>query len=148
MARVVFFISGHGFGHASRQVEIINALGRIAPETHVIVRSAVSPSLLQRTVTVPYELRPGACDSGIVQTTSVSHDDDATVRAALSFYSNYEERVTAEAAPLALDKVGVVVGDIPPIAFSVAARLRVPSVAIANFTWDWIYETHPGLNAA
>ncbi len=27
-------------------------------------------------------------------------------------------------------------------------RLGVPSVAIANFTWDWIYETHPGLGAA
>ena len=25
-----------------------------------------------------------------------------------------------------------------------AARLGVPSVAVANFTWDWIYETHPG----
>jgi hypothetical protein len=24
-------------------------------------------------------------------------------------------------------------------------RLGVPSVAIGNFTWDWIYDTHPGL---
>jgi L-arabinokinase len=39
----------------------------------------------------------------------------------------------------------VIVGDIPPLAFEVAARLHVPSVAIANFTWDWIYEWHPPL---
>ena len=28
---VCFYISGHGFGHASRQIEIINALGAISP---------------------------------------------------------------------------------------------------------------------
>lgn len=142
---VVFFISGHGFGHASRDVEIINALGDIAPGARVIIRSAVSASLLRRTVRVPYELRPGVCDSGIVQTTSVAHDDEATIRAAVAFYSGFEEHVTAETAALAQDRVDVIVGDIPPIAFDVAARLAVPSIAIANFTWDWIYETHPGL---
>ena len=33
----------------------------------------------------------------------------------------------------------VVVGDIPPLAFAAAARAGVPSVAVGNFTWDWIY---------
>jgi len=142
---VVFYISGHGFGHASREVEIINALGRAAPDARIVIRSAVSPSLLERTIQVPYELRPGACDSGIVQTTSVAHDDDATIAAAVAFYSTYDERVEAEARHLAEESIDVIVGDIPPIAFDVAGRLGVPSVAIANFTWDWIYETHAGL---
>jgi hypothetical protein len=30
---------------------------------------------------------------------------------------------------------------------SVGRALDVPAVAVANFTWDWIYETHPGFAA-
>jgi UDP:flavonoid glycosyltransferase YjiC (YdhE family) len=145
---VLFYISGHGFGHASREVEIINALGHRSPGIRIIVRSAVSRSLLERTVQVPYELRPGACDSGIVQATSVSHDDDATIRAAVAFYSTLDARIHADAAAFARDQIDLIVADIPPLAFEVAAQLSVPSIGIANFTWDWIYETHPGLTAA
>jgi hypothetical protein len=33
----------------------------------------------------------------------------------------------------------VVIGDIPPLAFEAAHASGIPSVAVANFTWDWIY---------
>lgn len=145
---VVFFISGHGFGHASRQVEIINALGALAADVRLLIRSAVSAPLLRRTLSVPYELRAGECDTGIVQKTSVEHDDPATIRDAIKFYSAFDERAAAEAAALAGENVRLIVGDIPPLAFEVAHRLGVPSVAIGNFTWDWIYETHPGMSDA
>jgi L-arabinokinase len=143
--RIVFYISGHGFGHASRQVEVINALHERRPDLDVIIRSAVDPALLERTLRGPYQLRPGACDSGVVQTDSVSHDDEATIRAAIGFYRTLSSRADEEARALADSDVRLVVGDIPPLAFEVAARLSVPSVAIANFTWDWIYDAMPGL---
>ena len=142
---VVFFVSGHGFGHASRDVEIINAFGALVPQASVVIRSAVDAALLRRTLRVPFELLPGACDTGIVQKTSVEHDDPATVREAAAFYADFDRRAATEAAALAGRGVRLVVGDIPPLAFDVASRLRVPSVAIGNFTWDWIYETHPGM---
>ncbi len=145
---VVFFISGHGFGHASRQVEVITALARIRPDVHVVVRSAVSPSLLARTLAVPHELRPGDCDAAIVQPSSITQDDRATVAAALAFYREFDARVEFETRALSPDKVALIVGDIPPLAFEVARRLGVPSVGIANFTWDWIFETHPGMAEA
>ncbi len=146
---VVFFISGHGFGHASRQVEVINALGRITgPGLRVIIRSAVSQSLLERTVRVPFELRPGICDTGLVQTNSVRQDDDATVAWARKFYGSFDARVTAEAARLAADAPSVIVCDISPLGLAVAARLGVPSIFIGNFTWDWIYEAQPAFGGA
>jgi UDP:flavonoid glycosyltransferase YjiC (YdhE family) len=36
-----------------------------------------------------------------------------------------------------------VLGDIPPLAFAAAERAGLPSIAIGNFTWDWIYEFYP-----
>jgi hypothetical protein len=140
---VVFYISGHGFGHASRQVEVINALGALTREP-IVIRSDANPRLLQRTLAVPYTLRPGACDSGIVQTSSIEQDDEATVEAALEFYAGFDRRADAEVRQLREADVRLVVGDIPPLAFETAHRLGVPSVAISNFTWDWIYAAHPG----
>lgn len=145
---VVFFVSGHGFGHASREVEIIHALAALRPDLRIHIRSAVSPSLLERTLFVPYGLRPGPCDTGIVQPSSISQDDAATVAEAKAFYEGFEARIDEEARALAHDDVALVVGDIAPMAFEVASRLGAPSVAIGNFTWDWIYETHPGMTSA
>ena len=106
MTTVVFYISGHGFGHASREVEVMNALGaRLGPDLRLIIRSAVSPSLLERTLNVPYELRPGICDTGIIQSNSVTHDDAATVAAASAFYAEFDQRADAEAAALRSDDV-------------------------------------------
>ena len=145
---VVFFISGHGFGHASREVEIINALAAARPDLRIVIRSAVDPALLERTLTTPAELRAGACDTGIMQASSVSQDDAATVAQAIEFYSDFDERIAMESAALANDDVALIVSDIAPIAFEVAARLGIASVAIGNFTWDWAYETQPGFGQA
>ncbi len=142
---VVFYISGHGFGHASRETEVIHAVAARQPEWPIVLRTAVSPSLLHRSLRIPFTLLDGACDTGIVQRDSVTHDDEATSRDALAFYATFEERIDAECRRLADLDVRVIVGDIPPLAFAVAHRLGVPSVAIANFTWDWIYEWHDDL---
>lgn len=140
---IVFYVSGHGFGHASRDVEVVNALAARNGQP-VVIRSAVDPRLLARTINGPYTLLPGACDTGIVQASSVAHDDAATVEAALAFYADFDARVDAEVAQLQPLGPELIVGDVPPIAFAVATRLGRPSVALANFTWDWIYEAHPG----
>jgi hypothetical protein len=144
---LVFYISGHGFGHASRQVEILNVLGATRPDLTLHLRTSVSPDLLARTLRVPYRLTPVECDVGIVQSTSLSHDDEATVRKTMAFHATLADRADQEARGLDSDVVAIV-GDIPALAFEVASRLNVPSIAIGNFTWDWIYETYAHLPTA
>ena len=148
MPAIVLYISGHGFGHASRQVEVMNALHAksvLSRGMPLLIRSSVSPDLLERTLRAPYRLLPGATDSGIRQRSSIEHDHDATARDTLAFYDDFARRVDDEVARLHGLDVALIVGDIPPLAFAAADRLGVPSVAIANFTWDWIYATEPGL---
>jgi len=145
---VVFYISGHGFGHASRQVEVLNALAAARPDLALVLRTAVSPVLLNRTLRTPVTLLDGPCDTGVIQRNSLTHDDAATVQAALAFQSTYPARLRDEADRLAAYDVRAVVGDIPPLAFDVAAATGAPSLAIANFTWDWIYEWYLDANPA
>ena len=43
---------------------------------------------------------------------------------------------------------GLIVGDIPPLAFAVGAAAGIPSIAIGNFTWDWVYSEYPRVRLA
>jgi len=139
---IAFYISGHGFGHASRQVEIINALAVRCPRVRVLVRSSVARWLLERTIVFPFELDERPCDTGIVQIDSLHLDARATIARAAAFYRTIDERAEAEAARLRERRVDFVVCDAPPLACAAAARAGLPSVVIANFTWDWIYEAY------
>jgi L-arabinokinase len=85
------------------------------------------------------ELQPLETDTGVVQIDSLALDEDETTRRAGRFYANFDARVATEAAALRELAPSIVVGDIPPLAFAAAASAQVPSVAIGNFTWDWIY---------
>ena len=43
---------------------------------------------------------------------------------------------------------GLIVGDIPPLAFAVGAAAGIPSIGLGNFTWDWIYADYPRVRLA
>lgn len=140
---VVFYISGHGFGHASRSIEIINALGAMAPEARIHVRTSTAPWLFDATLRVRATLEPVACDTGVIQADSLRLDERETIREAVRFQAGFDALANRETAFLRQVGASAVVGDIPPLAFAAAARGGVPSVAISNFAWDWIYEGYP-----
>jgi len=137
---VVFYVSGHGFGHASRATEVINALARRRPDARVIVRTTVPRWFLERSARGAIEIQPVDVDTGVVQIGSLKIDHAETARRAAAFYRTFATRVNEEAHALGSLGATLVVGDIPPLAFAAAAAAGLPSVAIANFTWDWIYE--------
>jgi hypothetical protein len=141
---VVFYISGHGFGHASRTIEVINTLVDRRPGLDVVVRSPVAPWLVQRTARPGVRLEPVECDTGVVQIDSLRLNEAATLRRARAFQDELPQRAAAEAAELARLGASLVVADIPPLAIAAARRAGLPSVALGNFTWDWIYAGYDG----
>jgi L-arabinokinase len=104
------------------------------------VRTAAPRWLFDLTVTVPCEFHDVETDTGIVQQDSLSHDIPETMRRAARFYEDFDARVAREATFLRSLPDPIVIGDIPPLAFAAAARAGVPSYAVGNFTWDWIYD--------
>ncbi|HET7697420.1 MAG TPA: hypothetical protein VFK57_17020 [Vicinamibacterales bacterium] len=137
---VAFYISGHGFGHASRQIEIINALAARRPDARVLVRSTAARWLLERTIAARFDLIPDPTDTGVIQIDSLRLDAAATIAAAREFYLTLEARADAEARLLRARRVDLVISDAPPLACAAAARADLPAVVVSNFTWDWIYE--------
>lgn len=145
---VVVYTTGHGFGHATRDMAIIEALRRLQPAARVLVRTTVPAWLFESTLSTPVEWQPLEADVGVVQIDSLRLDAAATARRAADFYARFTERAEAEARVLQREHAAVVVGDVPPLAFAAAALAGVPSVAVSNFTWDWIYGGFPGFSDA
>jgi L-arabinokinase len=141
--QIVFYISGHGFGHASRDVELIKTIAAVEGDARFVVRTAIPGWLFERTG-VSVEVQPLEADTGLVQIDSLRFDEERTVHDAAAFYRTFERRADAEGAVLRALGADLIVGDIPPLAFAAAERAGVQSVALGNFTWDWIYSRYPG----
>jgi L-arabinokinase len=139
---VVFYISGHGFGHASRQIEIINALGTARPDTAIVVRTSAPRWIFDRTVRVPFTFLERVVDTGVVQVDSLRLDAAATMTRARYFYSTFHARVAEEADLLRERAAKLVVSDAPPLGCAAAAVAGISSVVCSNFTWDWIYSAY------
>jgi L-arabinokinase len=136
---VVFYITGHGFGHAVRQIAIINALAQRRPDATILVRTAVSPTLLARSLRRSVRVHPVRVDTGAIQVGSLDVHVEATLKEATAFYEAAETWIAGEAAFLAEHRARLVVADIPPLPLAAAGRQGVPAIGISNFTWDWIY---------
>ena len=87
----------------------------------------------------PLAVRVVECDVGLVQKDALTIDEAATAEAVRRFRLGWEALVSREARWLRESGARLVLGDIPPLAFAAAAEAGVASIALGNFSWDWIY---------
>jgi hypothetical protein len=144
---VVFYVSGHGFGHASRTIEVINALLTQRDNLRLVVRTSADKWLFDRTVRAPrpnvFEYHHAEVDTGVVQIDSLHLDEGATIRVAREFMQSLDRRLGREVRFLKEQHAALVVADVPPLGIAAASAAGLPSVVLGNFTWDWIYSAYP-----
>ena len=145
---IVFYISSHGFGHASRSIEVINAILAQRPEVRIGVRTAAPRWLFDLTVKGKVTFSTLETDTGVVQIDALTLDEADSIRRAAAFHSDLVTRAASETRALRELGTGLIVGDIPPLAFSVGAAAGIPSVGLGNFTWDWVYADYPRVRLA
>jgi len=145
---IVFYVSGHGFGHASRTIEVINAVFARRPETRIGVRTSAPRWLFDLTVKGKIAFSTLECDTGVVQVDALTLDEADSIRRAAAFHSDLVTRAASETRVLRELGAGLIVGDIPPLAFAVSAAAGIPSIGLGNFTWDWIYADYPRVRLA
>jgi hypothetical protein len=133
------YVSGHGYGHSTRTAEVLRALRARATELPIVVCTSAPGFLFEGGIAPPLAVRRVECDVGLVQHDALAIDEPATAAAWRAFVEGWDERVAVEAAWLRSSGARLVLGDIPPLAFAAAASACVPSIALGNFSWDWIY---------
>ncbi|CAI0387221.1 unnamed protein product, partial [Linum tenue] len=134
-----YYVTGHGFGHATRVVEVARHLIDAGHLVHVVTAAPdyvftseiQSPNLFLRRVLL---------DCGAVQSDALTVDRLAS----LEKYSQTaviprESILASEVVWLKSIKADLVVSDVVPIACRAAADAGIRSVCITNFSWDFIY---------
>jgi len=141
---VALAVTGHGFGHAVRSAEVARAL--LERGVRVKIRTDAPawlfPAEAERLPSPGWPL-----DIGVAQHDGLDLDIDETRRRWVAFARDFEARTEVEARLLVDHGVEVLLGDIPPLAFAAASAARIPSTALGNFGWDWIYAAWPDFEA-
>jgi len=124
-------------------IEVIRALRGRRSDIGVEVRTNAPVRLFANTLERAIDVTAVECDTGMVQADSLHVDEVESIARAKAFHATLGERADSEAAHLRRARTDLVIGDIPPLAFAAAALAGVPSIAVGNFTWDWIYAGYP-----
>ena len=131
-------ISGHGYGHAAQVVPVLNALGALVPGLTTILRTTVPASFFQDRLTIQWQLSPVQQDVGCIQNGPLKIDIDATWAAHRRFHETWEARLSKEVAAMQAASPALVLADTPYLAIEAGSRARIPTVALANLTWDLV----------
>ncbi|KAJ1260746.1 hypothetical protein BS78_10G255900 [Paspalum vaginatum] len=134
-----FYLTGHGFGHATRAIEVVRHLIAAGHEVHLA--TAVPEFVFTAEVRSPrLRIRRVLLDCGAVQADALTVDPLATLEKYREAAVVPREAILrAEAEWLSSIKADLVASDVVPVVCRVAADLGIPSVCIGNFSWDFIY---------
>jgi len=145
LSAILYYITGHGFGHAVRSAQVVRALGKAAPDLQIHVRTTAPQWLFGDALDASF-YSTQVLDIGIVQPNGLELDLSSTLRACLDLHRRIPSIVEQEVAFVKERKIDLIIGDIPPLGFEIAARTDLRSIAITNFTWDVIYQAYAGIH--
>ena len=78
MPHVAFYITGHGFGHATRMAAVASALAEQVPGLRLTFITMAPEWLLRLNLSSEFRIRPRALDVGVIQFDSIRLDPAAT----------------------------------------------------------------------
>ncbi len=137
--KILYYLTAHGYGHAVRTSTICNELSE---KVRLIFRTTIPEIFFREEVKRPFEYLPGQFDCGCIQRDSVTVDKKETLQTYKTLAEQNAVRLEEEVRFCREQRIDGIVSDITPLAFEVARKAGLPSVAVANFTWFDIYESY------
>jgi len=143
---IAYFVSPHGFGHASRSSAIMEALYELEPDIRFEIFTSLPFWFFEESVLCGFGFHSLLTDIGLVHKSSLDEDIPETVRSLERFLPFDRSLIKGLAGQLNGMGCDMVVCDISPMGIAAAAEASVPSVLVENFTWDWIYQGYAEQN--
>ena len=133
-----FFVTPHGFGHASRAAAVAESLARRLPQYQFQFFTTIPEHHIAASIK-DFHYQALDCDVGLVQTDALRADLPKTLQRLKTFLPFDSAEVQRLVAYLQRQRCTAVISDIAPLGLEVAHAADLPSVLVENFTWDWIY---------
>ncbi|KAF9998024.1 hypothetical protein BGZ80_007142 [Entomortierella chlamydospora] len=156
-----YYVSGHGFGHATRVNQIITELLKstttattTTSSTSDSTQSETSSSSSRHTIYIVSDApefifqdvialgaiyRNAKVDAGVVQPVAYYVDRKKTIEGCKQFLSRRDEMIQLEVSWLAQVGVDCVLADAPFLPCAAASAYGIPAILITNFTFDEVY---------
>ena len=139
MKNILYYISGHGYGHSTRSIEIIRQLTEIHPEVFVHIKTNAPQWIFHSGLHKQFKYHHLKHDIGAVQSNSFSVNKQETLKQYAQLITNKSTLIEQEIAFVHKNNIKLIVSDISPLALEISKAAHLPSIAIGNFSWDWIY---------
>ena len=136
---IVYYISGHGYGHGVRSCAICN---QFSDNVRLTIRSSLPVRFFHEELRRDFTHVADEADCGCVQSDGVTVDIGRTARRYAAIAEANGRRLGEQVRWLTDSGADVIVSDIVPFAFEVARGAGIPSVAVTNFSWLDIYEPY------
>ena len=147
---IAFYISNHGFGHASRNIPIIDSLLTKSGDIKVIVKSGKKQIRFMKRLLEKFSPKvvfyEEDVDVGLLLQAGKIEVDKAKLECELEkFIASWDYRIRNESNFLINHTVDLVISDIVPWVFPCCREQGIQSILLSNFTWVEIYkELFPG----
>lgn len=138
---LAIYITGHGYGHLTRTLEICKKLREIDPSVRLHTRTPFPlPHISEALTFEPDSHNKVRLDIGLAQKDSLRWDLEESLQRLEWFYGPEGDRqVEMEARWLETNRIDAALVDIPPRAFEACRLAGVPAYGSTNFSWDWIW---------
>ena len=144
--RIAYFITPHGYGHASRAAGVMEAMYELDPALRFEIFTKVPPWFFEDSLSGDFEYHSLLTDIGLVQKTPLLADVHETLRR-LNLFLPLDRSIIRDLAETVTEKkCQLIICDIAPMGIAVAREAGIPSVLVENFTWDWIYQEYVNHN--
>ena len=142
MPTIIYYITGHGYGHSTRSIELIKTLLRKNSDLFFHIRTDAPKWMFELNLDSNYEFHNIKLDIGAVQETSFHIDKKKTFEEVDRLHKQKDEIVKRESLFARQAGANLIMADIPPLAFDIAKAAGIPGIGLANFSWDWIYQDY------
>ena len=132
MKKIIYYITDHGKGHATRSIAIIRELQK---DYEVIVRNSNSEDLIKQSLQ-NIKLISGKTDQGsIIKNNGISIDKVKTKNKIEKWIHQFEKNSIKESRLISKYSPNLIISDVSAMPLISAKKNGIPSIVISNFSW-------------
>jgi len=133
MKKILYYVTDHGKGHATRSIAIIQEI--LKRNVEVTIRNTNAIEFFKQTLP-DVKTISGKTDVGsTIKKDGFSIDKNETMRNQVNWIHDFEKNLLGEKQIVNKINPDLIVSDISAIPFLVSKQVSIPSIAISNFSW-------------
>lgn len=132
MQKIVYYITDHGMGHATRAVALIRVL---LPQFEIIIRNSNCVDFFKKSLN-SVVIYSSQTDVGPkIRPDGISLDKEHSIPILSDWIHSIEKKASLENEFLQKTRPDIIISDISAMPFLAAKKSKILSIAISNFSW-------------